>query len=92
MAEIGSIIDKQIAGATRLDTSLADKQIAGSTNKKLSTESRALEPAMRDGSDGLGGASGHRCAIWTENINHPAIIRYLLQNAVDSTISNPFTV
>ncbi len=35
-----------------MDTSLADKQIAGSTNKKLSTESRALEPAMRSGSDG----------------------------------------
>jgi hypothetical protein len=28
----------------------------------------------------------------SENMNHPAIVRYLLQNAVDSTISRSFTV
>jgi len=44
------------------------------------------------GSDGLGGASGHRCAIWTASLNQPVIIRYLLQNVDKSTISNPFTV
>ena len=46
----------------------------------------------QDGSDGLGGASGHRCAIWTASLNQPVIIRYLLQNVDKSTISNPFTV
>ena len=64
----------------------------GFDKQKLSTESRALEPAMRDGSDGLGGASGHRCVIWTASLNRPAIIHYLLQIVDKSTISNPFCV
>ena len=92
MPETAPIFAQKIAGATRVDTSLADKQTAGSTSKQLSTESSALEPAMRNGSDGLGRTSGHRCAIWSENMNHPAIIRYLLQNEVDLTISNSFTL
>jgi hypothetical protein len=29
---------------------------------------------------GLGGTSGHSCAIWPANFNHTAIIRYLLQH------------
>ena len=38
-----------------------------------------VDPLYADGSDGLGGTSGHRCAIWPASLNHPAIIRYLLQ-------------
>jgi hypothetical protein len=41
--------------------SLTNTQIAGSTNKKLSTEARALEPAMRNGSDGTRSLT---CITW----------------------------
>ncbi|MCB8924069.1 MAG: hypothetical protein H6652_00420 [Ardenticatenaceae bacterium] len=51
-----------------------------------------VDPLYAHGSDGLGGTSGHRCAIWPASLNHLAIVRYLLQNVVDSTISNSFTV
>jgi len=77
--KIGSIFAKKIAGATRVDTSLADKQIAGSTNKKLSTESRALEPAMRNGSDWFGGAFGHRCLVWASHADYYRIISEVLE-------------
>ena len=60
------------------------------TTKKGANESNST--CTLDGSDGLGYLSRHRCVIWSENMNHPAIVRYLLQNAVDSTISNSFTV
>jgi hypothetical protein len=80
MSETEPILAKKIAGATRVDTSLADKQIAGSTNKKLSTESRALEPAMWNGSDGLGGTSGHRCVVW---IAHQKTYALLINSLIE---------
>ena len=53
-----------IAGATRVEASPQEMGCAGSTNKKRSTESSALEPAMRNGNDGLRHRSGCRCVVW----------------------------
>jgi hypothetical protein len=40
-----------------------------------------VDPLYTCGSDGLGVLSGCSCIIWPSNLNHPALIRYLLQNS-----------
>jgi hypothetical protein len=44
------------------------------------------------GSDGVGSLSGRSCIVWSGSLNRPALIRYLLKNAIDLTVSNPFAV